>query len=152
LNRVACSNRSPRHRSNRQRTNRPTPHSRDSLEGDWRPGRGPRSVGLRVGAAVSHSRGDDRHRVVVCSSPQSPSLAGPRQARNLAKVGVEGSNPFARSSQTPAKHSLLKFPPRKRPGSGRFCASDLGFVGRIYSTSFLALSIKAFTIYTGCKV
>jgi hypothetical protein len=50
--------------------------------------------------------------------------------RNIAKVGVEGSNPFARSRQTLAKHSPSNFGPRKRLGSGRFCASGLGFVDR----------------------
>jgi hypothetical protein len=91
---------------------------------------------------------------------------------NLAKVGVEGSNPFARSRQSPAKLSPPKFEPSERPAFGRYCASGLGFqfwndtrilspdgvlspkLGsrRIYSTSFFALSIKAFKIYSACKV
>ena len=45
---------------------------------------------------------------------------------NPAKVGVEGSNPFARSSRLPAKHSPPILRPRKSPTAAVIRATGLG--------------------------
>jgi hypothetical protein len=87
----------------------------------------------------------------------------------LAKVGVEGSNPFARSSRFPSKASPPNFEPVKRPGSGQFCGLGLGFLLRndtrnlspngplspdlggwpIYSTSFFLSIFNEFQFTSG---
>jgi hypothetical protein len=50
--------------------------------------------------------------------------------RNIAKVGVEGSNPFARSSLAPTNFSPPNYGLAERPRARRFCALGLGFANR----------------------
>jgi hypothetical protein len=66
----------------------------------------------------------------VSAWKMSRSIVGGALVRNLAKIGVEGSNPSARSSSVLHKLSPPKFALAKRPGSRRFCALGLGFVYR----------------------
>ena len=53
-------------------------------------------------------------------------VSGSRPKLNLAKVGVEGSNPFARSSRHRPKLSPRFSDPLKSPTAAGFCASGLG--------------------------
>jgi hypothetical protein len=96
---------------------------------------------------------------------------GPQYAI-LGKVGVEGSNPFARSSHLPHKLSPPDLEPTERPASGRFCGSGLGLITRndtgnlsqngvlspelggwpIYSTSFSSFVINGMTKWLAREV
>jgi hypothetical protein len=107
-------------------------------------------------------RRDDRNLCALCQVTGWPLMRMTQQYAALAKVGVEGSNPFARSSPLPAKHSPPRSRPSKTPASRRFCGSSLGFQIRndtenlspnavlspelggwpIYSTSFLSFIIN----------
>jgi hypothetical protein len=90
----------------------------------------------------------------------------------LAKVGVEGSNPFARSSRVPAKLSPAFPEPRKSPTAAGIRAAGLGVRERnvtadcspkgrlspelgawpIYSTSLFASSFSSLYSFVNRKV
>ena len=91
---------------------------------------------------------------------------------NLAKVGVEGSNPFARSSRLQPKLSLPFSGPRKSPTAAGIRATGLGFGERnvpancsrnadlspelesrpFYSTSFFVSGFSGLASFANRKV